>query len=99
MLTWTAFSDPVVWLYLTLQFTCFLIVGSLAVFSNIIVNGLGFTVRQTQLLNLAQGGWSVFIYICKADLMLRSALSLTHSFGLACEMEQADHYSIDLLHG
>lgn len=58
-----AFKDPVVWLYLTLQFSCFLIVGSLAVFSNIIVNGLGFTVRQTQLLNLAQGGWSVLIYI------------------------------------
>jgi len=63
-----AFKDPVVWLYLLMQFTCFLIVGSLAVFSNIIVNGLGFSVRQTQLLNLAQGGWSVLIYISSAWL-------------------------------
>jgi hypothetical protein len=57
-----------VWVYLTLQLASFIIVGGLAVFSNIIVRGLGFTIYQTQLLNLAQGAWSISIYIASAWL-------------------------------
>ena len=63
-----ALKDPVVWCYLLMQLSSFIIVGGLAVFANIIVKGLGFTTYQTQLLNLAQGGWSVLIYICSAWL-------------------------------
>jgi hypothetical protein len=53
----------VVWVYLILQFTCFLITNGLSTFSNIIVKGLGFSTAQTQLLNLAQGGWSVMVFV------------------------------------
>jgi len=58
----------VVWLFLLLQLSSFIIVGGLAVFANIIVKGLGFTAYQTQLLNLAQGAWSILIYIGSAWL-------------------------------
>ena len=61
-----ALKDPVVWTYLLLQLSSFIIVGGLAVFANIIVKGLGFTTYQTQLLNLAQGAWSILIYIGSA---------------------------------
>ena len=54
------------WAYLLLQLSSFIIVGGLAVFANIIVKGLGFTTYQTQLLNLAQGAWSILIYIGSA---------------------------------
>lgn len=63
-----AFRDPVVWVYLVLQFSCFIITNGLATFSNIIVNNLGFNVRQTQLLNLAQGAWSIMVFIGSAWL-------------------------------
>ena len=33
-----------IWIYVALQVSCFTIVAGLAVFSNIIVNGLGFSV-------------------------------------------------------
>ncbi|KAK6908421.1 hypothetical protein I203_102422 [Kwoniella mangroviensis CBS 8507] len=59
---WEAFQDPAVWCYWVMQIAGFIIVNGLAVFANIIVKGLGFTVRQTQLLNLAQGGFSLIIY-------------------------------------
>jgi len=39
-----AFKDPLVWCYLLMQLSCFIIVGGLAVFANIIVQGLGFSV-------------------------------------------------------
>jgi hypothetical protein len=52
-----------VWVYLILQLDCFLIVNGLSTFSNIIVKGLGFSTAQTQLLNLAQGGWSVMVFV------------------------------------
>lgn len=51
-----------------MQLSSFIIVGGLAVFANIIVKGLGFTAYQTQLLNLAQGAWSILIYIASAWL-------------------------------
>ena len=63
-----AFKDPVVWIYLAMQISCFVIVGGLAVFANIIVQGLGFTTYQTELLNLAQGAWSIIVYILSAWL-------------------------------
>ena len=56
------------WVYLVLQFACFIITNGLATFSNIIVNNLGFNVRQTQLLNLAQGAWSILVFIGSAWL-------------------------------
>nr|XP_019012533.1 uncharacterized protein I206_02028 [Kwoniella pini CBS 10737]OCF51314.1 hypothetical protein I206_02028 [Kwoniella pini CBS 10737] len=59
---WEAFQDPAVWCYWVMQIAGFIIVNGLAVFANIIVKGLGFTVRQTQLLNLAQGGFSLIIF-------------------------------------
>jgi hypothetical protein len=61
----------VVWIYLILQFTCFLITNGLSTFSNIIVKGLGFSTAQTQLLNLAQGGWSVMIFVGESATRFR----------------------------
>jgi hypothetical protein len=52
-------SDPVVWSYVLLQISSTLIIGGLGVFSNIIIQSFGFTVLQTQLLNIAQGGVTV----------------------------------------
>ncbi|WVF69404.1 hypothetical protein IAT40_004181 [Kwoniella sp. CBS 6097] len=57
-----AAADPVVCCFLLMQIAGFIIVNGLATFSNIIVKGLGFSVRQTQLLNLAQGGFSMIIF-------------------------------------
>lgn len=82
-----------------MQFTCFLIVGSLAVFSNIIVNGLGFSVRQTQLLNLAQGGWSVLIYISESLSRIVSGISeLMGRLCLVGSMDETNNSGLDLLY-
>lgn len=73
------------WCYLLLQLSSFIIVGGLAVFANIIVRGLGFTVYQTQLLNLAQGAWSVLIYICSAWMARLTNQTLFVAIGFMSE--------------
>jgi len=78
-------KDPIVWCYLLLQLSSFIIVGGLAVFANIIVKGLGFTTYQTQLLNLAQGGWSVLIYIASAWMARITNQTLIVAIGFMSE--------------
>ena len=63
-----AIKDPVIWVYLLLQISSFIIVNGLSTFANIIVRGLGFTPYQTQLLNCAQGGWSILVFVGSAWL-------------------------------
>lgn len=61
-------SDPVIWCYVMLQITSTLIIGGLGVFSNLIITSFGFSVLQTQLLNIAQGGVTIAVMIGGATL-------------------------------
>ncbi|KIW04987.1 hypothetical protein, variant [Verruconis gallopava] len=63
-----AITDPVVWCYVMLQITSTLIIGGLGVFSNLIIKSFGFTVLQTQLLNIAQGGVTIIVMVGSASL-------------------------------
>ncbi len=60
--------DPVIWCYVMLQLCSTLIIGGLGVFSNIIIVSFGFSVLQTQLLNIAQGAITIFVIIGGATL-------------------------------
>ena len=61
-------KDPVIWCYIMLQITSTLIIGGLGVFSNIIIKSFGFSVLQTQLLNIAQGAVTILVMIGGATL-------------------------------
>lgn len=58
-----AITDPVVWCYVFLQITSTLIIGGLGVFSNIIIQSFGFSLLQTQLLNIAQGAITIVLMV------------------------------------
>jgi len=60
--------DPIVWCYVMLQLTSTLVIGGLGVFSNLIISSFGFTVLQTQLLNIAQGGVTIIVMVGGATL-------------------------------
>ncbi|OBT82358.1 hypothetical protein VE02_08285 [Pseudogymnoascus sp. 03VT05] len=61
-------KDPVIWCYIMLQITSTLVIGGLGVFSNIIIKSFGFTLLQTQLLNIAQGAVTVLVMVGGATL-------------------------------
>ena len=61
-------KDPVIWCYVMLQITSTLVIGGLGVFSNLIIASFGFTVLQTQLLNIAQGAVTIIVMIGSAAL-------------------------------
>jgi hypothetical protein len=61
-------KDPVIWCYVMLQITSTLIIGGLGVFSNLIIASFGFSVLQTQLLNIAQGAVTIIVMIGGATL-------------------------------
>jgi hypothetical protein len=63
-----AITDPIVWCYVFLQITSTLIIGGLGVFSNIIIQSFGFTLLQTQLLNIAQGAITIIVMVGSATL-------------------------------
>ena len=60
--------DPVIWCYIMLQITSTLIIGGLGVFSNLIIASFGFSVLQTQLLNIAQGAVTIIVMISSATV-------------------------------
>lgn len=60
--------DPLVWCYVLLQGSSTIVIGGLGVFSNIIISSFGFTVLQTQLLNIAQGAVTIAVMIGSAAL-------------------------------
>jgi hypothetical protein len=51
-----------------LQLTSTLVIGGLGVFSNIIISSFGFSVLQTQLLNIAQGAATIIVMVGGATL-------------------------------
>ncbi len=63
-----ALKDPVIWCYVMLQITSTLVIGGLGVFSNLIIASFGFTLLQTQLLNIAQGAVTILVMIGGATL-------------------------------
>lgn len=56
-------TDPVIWCYIMLQITSTLVIGGLGVFSNLIIASFGFSVLQTQLLNIAQGAVTIMVMV------------------------------------
>ncbi|KKY14254.1 putative allantoate permease [Diplodia seriata] len=79
-----ALSDPFVWCCVLLQTTSTLIIGGLGVFSNLIVNALGFSVLQTQLLNIAQGAVAIVVMVGGAMLASKTRQTLLVMFCLGC---------------
>jgi hypothetical protein len=61
-------KDPVIWCYIMLQITSTLVIGGLGVFSNLIIASFGFSVLETQLLNIAQGAVTIMVMIGGATL-------------------------------
>ncbi|CAI7595718.1 unnamed protein product [Penicillium bialowiezense] len=61
-----AIQDPLVWCCVMLILVANLVIGGLGVFSNLIIQKFGFTLLQTQLLNIAQGAWSIIVMIGSA---------------------------------
>ena len=61
-----ALSDPLVWCMIALILVANLVIGGLGVFSNLIISNFGFTVLQTQLLNIAQGAITICVMVGSA---------------------------------
>ncbi|CAI7613484.1 unnamed protein product [Penicillium manginii] len=61
-----AFKDPFVWCCVLLITVANLVIGGLGVFSNLIITQFGFSLLQTQLLNIAQGAWTILIMLGSA---------------------------------
>ncbi|KAF4545900.1 MFS transporter [Lasiodiplodia theobromae] len=75
-----ALVDPYVWCCVLLQCTSTLIIGGLGVFSNLIIKSLGFTVLQTQLLNIAQGAVTILVMVGGAMLASKTKQTLLVMF-------------------
>ncbi|RAL08856.1 putative MFS transporter [Aspergillus homomorphus CBS 101889] len=67
-----ALTDPFVWCCVLLITVANLVIGGLGVFSNLIIEQFGFTLLQTQLLNIAQGAWTIGIMVGSAWTSQRS---------------------------
>ncbi|KAF2112545.1 major facilitator superfamily domain-containing protein [Lophiotrema nucula] len=67
-----ALKDPFVWCCILLITVANLIIGGLGVFSNLIIQQFGFSLLQTQLLNIAQGAWLIIVMIGSAQACQKS---------------------------
>ncbi|KAJ4253928.1 hypothetical protein NW762_010326 [Fusarium torreyae] len=67
-----ALTDVSVWCYVLLITVANLIIGGLGVFSNLIIKEFGFSLLQTQLLNIAQGAWLIVVMIGSAQASQKS---------------------------
>lgn len=63
-----ALKDPFVWCCVGMITVGNLVIGGLGVFSNMIIKQFGFSVLQTQLLNIAQGALTIIIMVGSALL-------------------------------
>lgn len=63
-----ALIDPLVWCYVGLILVANLVIGGLGVFSNLIISNFGFSLLQTELLNIAQGAITICVMIGSALL-------------------------------
>ncbi|PWN48501.1 MFS general substrate transporter [Violaceomyces palustris] len=72
-----ALYDPQTWAFFLIQVLNTMPVGGLGAFTNIIIKtNLGFSVLQTDLLNIAQGGINVFVMLSAAWLSKRTGQTL-----------------------
>ncbi|KAH7346010.1 major facilitator superfamily domain-containing protein [Pyrenochaeta sp. MPI-SDFR-AT-0127] len=69
------FKDPFVWCCVMLITVANLVIGGLGVFSNLIIREFGFSLLQTQLLNIAQGAWLIIVMIGSAQACQKSGQS------------------------
>ncbi|KAF2024405.1 MFS general substrate transporter [Setomelanomma holmii] len=67
-----ALTDPFVWCCMAMITVANLIIGSLGVFSNLIIRQFGFSLLQTQLLNIAHGAWTIIVMIGSAQACQKS---------------------------
>ncbi|KAL7955567.1 MFS general substrate transporter [Trichoderma compactum] len=67
-----ALTDPLVWCCVLLITVANLVIGGLGVFSNLIIEQFGFTLLQTQLLNIAQGGLTIIVMVSSARASQKS---------------------------
>ncbi|KAH8807803.1 major facilitator superfamily domain-containing protein [Xylogone sp. PMI_703] len=95
-----AVLDPVIWCYIMLQITSTLIIGGLGVFSNLIIASFGFTVLQTQLLNIAQGGVTILVMVGGAALAqsTKQTAIIMHIWTIPAIVGTAVIYSIQPTH-
>jgi hypothetical protein len=63
-----ALLDPFVWCIVLLIVTANLVIGGLGVFSNLIISQFGFSLLQTNLLNIAQGALTIIVMIGSAQV-------------------------------
>lgn len=63
-----ALLDPFVWCIVMLIVTANLVIGGLGVFSNLIISQFGFSLLQTNLLNIAQGALTIVVMIGGAQV-------------------------------
>ena len=93
-------KDPVVWCYIMLQLTSTLIIGGLGVFSNLIIASFGFSVLQTQLLNIAQGAVTIAVMVGGAALAqtTKQTSIVMHVWTLPAIVGTAVIYSIPPTH-
>ncbi|SNX85111.1 related to allantoate permease [Melanopsichium pennsylvanicum] len=63
-----ALTDPFSWCIFALIVVANLVIGGLGVFSNLIISQFGFSLLQTQLLNIAQGAVTVIVMIGSATV-------------------------------
>lgn len=63
-----ALLDPFVWCIVMLIVTANLVIGGLGVFSNLIISQFGFSLLQTNLLNIAQGALTIIVMIGGAQV-------------------------------
>ena len=59
-------QDPIVWCCVMLILVANLVIGGLGVFSNLIIEQFGFSLLQTELLNIAQGSWTIIVMVGSA---------------------------------
>ena len=70
-----ALKDPFVWCCVLLITVSNLVIGGLGVFSNLVIKEFGFSLLQTQLLNIAQGAWQILVMIGSAWACQRTGQS------------------------
>ncbi|PMD67054.1 allantoate permease [Hyaloscypha bicolor E] len=93
-------KDPVIWCYVMLQITSTLVIGGLGVFSNLIIASFGFSVLQTQLLNIAQGAVTIIVMIGSATLAQTTGQTVwvMHAWTIPAIIGTAVIYSIPPTH-
>jgi hypothetical protein len=67
-----ALTDPFVWCCTMLITVANLVIGGLGVFSNLIIKEFGFTLLQTNLLNIAQGAVTIIVMVGSAQASQKS---------------------------